>query len=185
MDYQIQHRRRGTAIWELVERQHGVIARQQLIDLGLHPQAIKHRVASHRLHPVARGVYAVGRRQLTQYGKWMAAVLCCGPGAALSHFAAGALLKIRPSVLVEVSIRSSVDRRRPGIKVHRRPKLSPDDVTTHRNIPVTTVACTLVDIAPRLPPAELERAINQADQLDLIHPPELRIALAQMSRRAG
>jgi hypothetical protein len=36
------------------------------------------------LHPVWRGVYAVGRPELTRRGLWMAAVLACGPGAALS-----------------------------------------------------------------------------------------------------
>jgi hypothetical protein len=59
----------------LSRRQHSVITRRQLIDLGFTPQAIKERVAKGRLHPVWRGVYAVGRRELTNEGLLMAAVL--------------------------------------------------------------------------------------------------------------
>ena len=51
--------------------------------------AVEHRVARGRLHPVHRGVYAVGRPEIDGLGRWMAAVLACGPGAFLSHRAAG------------------------------------------------------------------------------------------------
>src|SRR5512133_277689 len=103
--------------WDLAGRQHGVVARRQLLARGAHPQAIKHRVATGRLHPVMRGIYAVGRPQLTQRGRWMAAVLACGPGAALSHFSAAALWGIgtqgeRP---LEVSIPAPRDRCRPAL----------------------------------------------------------------------
>ena|SRR5205823_2542825 len=82
------------AIWDLAERQHGAVARCQLLALGMHPQAIKHRVASRRLHPVMRGIYAIGRPRLTQRGRWMAAVLACGPHAVLSHHGAARLWEI-------------------------------------------------------------------------------------------
>jgi hypothetical protein len=64
------------AVWALARR-HGVVARWQLLDLGFHPQAIKHRIAKGRLHPVYRGIYAVGRPQLSEKGRWMAAILAC------------------------------------------------------------------------------------------------------------
>src|SRR3982751_2134303 len=83
-------------IWALVRRQHGVIARWQLAGLGLTPSAIRHRIRTGRLRPVHRGVYAVGRPELTQHGRWMAAVLACGPDALLSHESAAALWGIRP-----------------------------------------------------------------------------------------
>jgi len=130
------------------------------------------------------GVYAVGRPQLTQYGKWMAAVLSCGPLSVLSHFAAGALWRIRPSGLIEVSIRADPARRRPGISIHRRPGLGSHEITTHHGIPVTTPTCTLVDIAARLPLLELERAINEADALDLVHVGDLE-GLDEMPPRPG
>jgi hypothetical protein len=110
-------------IWELAERQHGVVARRQLLALGLSAKAIKHRVAKGRLHPVWRGIYAVGRPRLTAHGRWMAAVLACGPEAALSHGTAAALWGMRPPRHdeIEVSVPANVRRDRPGVIVHAEP----------------------------------------------------------------
>src|SRR3954451_16490379 len=119
MDYRTHHSA-DLGGWELVARQHGVVEHRQLLEVGLHPQAIKHRLATNRLHPLMRSVYAVGRPDVTQHGRWMAALLCCGDGAVLSPLAAAALWGIRPSALVEVSVRADSARRHRGIKVHRR-----------------------------------------------------------------
>jgi hypothetical protein len=73
---------------ELAARQHGVVARRQLAALGLGKGAIDRRVATGRLHLVHRGVYAVGYARLVERGRWMAAILACGPRALLSHRAA-------------------------------------------------------------------------------------------------
>src|SRR4051794_40907695 len=105
------------AVWALVRAQHGVIARWQLIELGFSAEAIRHRVRSGRLYPLQfRGVYAVGRRELTREGVWMAAVLACGEGAALSHESAAQLLGIRRYERgdIEVSIPAARTVRRKG-----------------------------------------------------------------------
>jgi hypothetical protein len=68
-----------------------VISREQLLELGFTRAGIKHRIAKRRLHVVGRGVYAVGRPELTQFGRWMAALLATGPEAVLSHTSAAAL----------------------------------------------------------------------------------------------
>lgn len=181
----------STKVWELAARQHGVVARAQLISLGYRAQAIKRRVASGRLHPVWRGVYAVGRPQLGRHGLWMAAVLTCGAGAALSDGSAGALLGIvRDSRVIEVTVPASVARRgRVGIAIHRRATLAAEDVTDHLGIPVTSAIRTLVDLASRLDDERLERAIGEADKLDLIDPASLRHELERrflpVALRAG
>jgi very-short-patch-repair endonuclease len=169
----------------LAARQHGVVTRAQLIDLGMSPEAIKHRVQRRRLHPVHRGVYAVGRPQLTRHGVLTAAVLSCGPGAALSHDAAGEVLGIRKRRTgpIEVTI-PGAERRRAGISVHRRP-LPDADVTHCHGIPVTSVVRTLLDLAQRLSRNELEAAVNEADKLDLIDPERLRAALDGRGRQRG
>jgi hypothetical protein len=143
------------AAWELARRQHGVITRAQLLRFGLTAHAIEHRIATRRLHPAARGVYAVGRPELTQHGRWMAAVLACGPRAVLSHGSAAALWEIgrERSRLSEISLPSHVRRRRPGIVIHRRARLDGSEVTTRHGIPVTTPVCTLIDLASYLPRA--------------------------------
>jgi very-short-patch-repair endonuclease len=139
------------------------------------------------LHPVARGVYAVGRPELTIYGRWMAMVLACGPGAVLSHTSAAALWGIRPepSALVEVAVSGSAGRRFPGARIHRRGGLRPADVTRQRGIPVTNLVLTLIDLACSLEAAQLERAVNEADRLDLIDPSALRAALDVYVGRPG
>lgn len=109
----------------------------------------------------------------------MAAALSCGPGAALSHESAAALLGIREDEggAVEIAIRSGSPRSRPGVRVHRRPALRWEEVGTSHRIPVTSPAQTLIDLATRLGRIDLERAVSEADRLGLITPPELRRAL--------
>jgi very-short-patch-repair endonuclease len=173
-------------LWGLVRRQHGVVARSQLLELGFGSDSIKHRIARGRLHPLWRGVYAVGRREVSQHGRWMAAVLSCGPKALLSHRSAAALWGLlRSPSAIEVVIPADVYRRRPGIRVHRRARLDPTEWAVVDGIPLTNPACTLVDIASLVPEWQLERAINEADRLDLIDPEALRAAIEPLSRRPG
>lgn len=118
----------------------------------------------------------------------MAAVLACGDDAVLSHSSAAALWRIgyERRNLIEVSLPSPSRRRRPGIRIHRRPSLNVErDATTRHNIPLTTPVQTLIDLSLRLDRRGLERAINEADKYDLIHPPELREALDQRQSEPG
>lgn len=173
-------------LWTLVRRQHGVVTRSQLLGLGFSRDAIAHRLTKGRLHPVWRGVYAVGRPELTRRGIWMAAVLSCGPHAALSDESAGVfwrILRMKPGD-VEVTVPAGCFRHRAGVVIHRR-VLAPDDVTRHDGIPVTSPIRTLIDLAPRLPRAQLEAAVNEADKLDLTDPETLLSALDTRGRSQG
>jgi predicted transcriptional regulator of viral defense system len=78
------------------EGQHGVITHRQLLRLELSRSTIARWVREGWLHRVHRGVYADGHPKLTREGRYMAAVLACGNGAALSHFAAAVLWEILP-----------------------------------------------------------------------------------------
>src|SRR4051794_10335416 len=105
------------AIAELAARQHGVVGRAQLLAAGLRSSAIGRRVAASRLHPLHRGVYAVGHLVLSQRGHWMAATLATG--GVLSHRSAGALWGLRPwSGRIEITIPWNKKPRR-GILLHR------------------------------------------------------------------
>lgn len=165
--------------WAVARRQHGVVTRGQLLETRLSDPAIDHRLKTGRLHPVRRGVFALGRPELGVYGHWMAAVLCCGPGAVLRHESAAALWEIRPPKRseIEVSVPLGARRRHAGIVAHRRVALNAGDITRSHGIPVTSPACTLIDLAARLPQGQLERAINEADGRDLTDPEALRAAL--------
>jgi predicted transcriptional regulator of viral defense system len=143
----------GGGPWSLARNQHGVISRSQLSALGVTSKAIEHRLAKGRLHRIRPGVYAVGRPQITRYGRWMAAVLSCGPRAVLSHRSAAALWQIHTprDDQIHLSVPVRLTGRPAGVVVHRRTTLTPEDTTRHESIPVTTAICTLVDLATCLP----------------------------------
>ncbi|HEU4906486.1 MAG TPA: DUF559 domain-containing protein [Solirubrobacterales bacterium] len=179
--------KRSRQAWGLAGRQHGVVARWQLLALGFNSREIEHRVGRGRLHLVMRGVYAVGWPRLTRERRWMAAVLACGEGAALSHRSAAALWCIGEELpgRVDVSVKRRCELRRPGLKVRGRPTLSTGELTTVNGIPVTAVARTVVDLACEVPSRRLERAVNEADKRDLIDPEELRTAVDDYAGQPG
>jgi very-short-patch-repair endonuclease len=171
------------AIGELAERQHGLVTRAQLVELGLGGRAIDHRLERHRLYPVHRGVYTIGHRLLSRDGRRMAAVLACGHDAVLSHFAAAALWGIRESSRIEVTTRTAHRLKRQVI-VHRA-ALPADERTTHRGIPTTTVPRTLLDLSALVRPDDLRSALRQAEQLRLTDPLSLGDLAERYPRRAG
>lgn len=170
----------------LAASQHGVVTRAQLLALGLSTDAIKHRLRRGRLHPVRRGVYAVGRAEVTAHGALMAAVLACGSGAVLSHTAAGALWAITSHAprAVEVSVPAASSRRCLGVVVHRR-RLAATDITRCHAIPVTIPVQTLIDLAGRMGRDEVEAAVNEADKRGLVDPERLREALGGRAGQTG
>lgn len=175
-------------VWALASAQHGVVSRDQLLERGVSRRAIEHRLAIGRLHRVMPGVYAVGRREIDRRGRWMGAVLACGPTALLSHWSAAELLGIgREKKAIEVSVRTCSDRRRAveGLRVHRRPKMRDEQFTRRYGIPLTAPTCTLVDLAVRCGRDELERLINEADRLDLLDPETFRSALGAYRGQRG
>jgi very-short-patch-repair endonuclease len=183
-DTKLQQRTAG--LWELVREQHGVVTRSQLLAFGLTAKAIAHRIRIGRLHPLWRGVYAVGRPEISQEGRWMAAVLSCGADALLSHSSAAALWGLtRTAAGIDVVIPEGVYRRRPGIRLHRRSGLGAEHRRRVVGVPVTDPVSTLVDLATCVPDWRLERAINEADRLDLIDPETLRATIDLLPPRPG
>ncbi len=171
------------AVGALAERQHGVVSRRQLLELGVGADAIDHRLKLKRLCQIHRGVYTIGHRLLSQDGRWMAAVLACGPNAVLSHRAAAALWGMRPGVWVEVTVADG-RRARGGIQVHRA-ALPPDERTTHRGIPTTTVPRTLLDLSVVVGRRHLRAALREAERLRLSDPLSLHDLIARYGRRPG
>lgn len=144
---EVQEERIDAEIARLAERQHGVVARRQLLALGLGEDALQHRLSAGRLYLLHQGTYAVGHRVLTRSSRWMAAVLATGPDAVLSHWSAAALWMIRPNSksLIEVTTPHK-SRSWDGIKRHHK-ALPADEVTIRDGIPVTTVPRAIFDLA--------------------------------------
>src|SRR3954470_14934833 len=101
---------------ELARRQHGVVARRQLLAIGFSESAIARRVRAQRLHGVYAGVYAVGHPHLSRDGRWLAAVLACGTGAALGYATAGFEWSMRRAEprLTEIVVPHATKRARAG-----------------------------------------------------------------------
>jgi hypothetical protein len=147
-----------------------VISAAELHDCGLTPRMIERRVQSGRLHPIHRGVYAVGHADLQAEGRFLAAVKACGPRAALSHFSAAFHWGLLEPTERFPDVTATAPRRRRGINTHRsRSPLS--DVVVHRDIPTTTPQRTLDDLKRiGAPETTLTRARRQAQTLGLMPP---------------
>jgi predicted transcriptional regulator of viral defense system len=172
-------------IGRLAERQHGVVARRQLLAAGVTREAIAHRMRVGRISCLHRGVYAVGHRLLSPEGRWMAAILAAGPSAVLSHRSAAALWGIRPCRSGNVDITTPSSRRqRPGITWHVA-NLPVDEITSLAAIPVTTVPRTLLDLAAVLDHRGTELAMNEAEVRRYADHLSLPALLQRYPRRRG
>ncbi|HET9675950.1 MAG TPA: type IV toxin-antitoxin system AbiEi family antitoxin domain-containing protein [Solirubrobacterales bacterium] len=152
---------------ELARRQHGVVSRTQLIELGLGEDAIEHRLTHGRLHRLHPGVYAVGHRGVSREGWWMAAVLASGPDALLSHHTAAALWGLRGysggAIHVIVPKRSTSSKR---IRRHFS-HVPPDEREVREEIPVTSVHRTIFDMAPTVSVDEVISMLREAEYRNL------------------
>jgi very-short-patch-repair endonuclease len=149
----------------IAARQHGVISLDQLEHAGVKRRGVSLRVQAGRLHRLHRGVYAVGHPGLSREGRWLAAVLACGPAAVLSHITAAALWNLLPVPgVIHVTVPGQSGRaRRAGIRVHRSTTLDESLVTRRTGIPVTTPPRTLVDLRGSVTPALFASALRQAE----------------------
>ncbi|HEX6711932.1 MAG TPA: DUF559 domain-containing protein [Thermoleophilaceae bacterium] len=129
-------------------------------------------------------MYAVGRPDLDEHGRWMAAVLACGEGSALSHESAAALWGILDADdEPHVSVPPGRHPHHPGIRVHRRAEMPP--VTEREGIPVVDPLHTLVDLARSRSTGQIERLVNEFDKLGLLRFDDALEQLAQIHRRPG
>jgi predicted transcriptional regulator of viral defense system len=167
--------------------QWGVLSVDELRGCGLSDDAIFDRVRKGWLHPIHRGVYAVGHANITLHGRFLAAVKACGPEAALSHFSAAALFGFLDwdDRHPEVTVPGAGTRVHRGIRVHRTRTLEAEDLTRHAGIPVTTATRTLVDLAAMLPYKALRRAVRQAQSLRLVSLHKLVEIVERVGPRRG
>jgi very-short-patch-repair endonuclease/predicted transcriptional regulator of viral defense system len=164
-------------------RQHGVISLSQLRAAGRGRSAVTARVTAGRLHRLHRAVYAVGHSALTLEARDIAAVLACGPGAALSHRSAGYhWVLVRSAPRFEVTSPRQV--RVPGICSHRS-RLTEDDRTVLDGIPITSPARTLVDLADVLSEQRLADAVHEAEVQRILDVTKVERVLDRMPGRRG
>jgi predicted transcriptional regulator of viral defense system len=147
----------------LARRQHGVVARRQLLARGMSKEEIDWRIRTGRLDPL----HAVGHRLISRQGRLTAAVLASGPGAVLSHHSAAMLWGLRSyterAVHVTVPRKSTSTKR---IRRHHSP-LPEDERTAEEGIPVTTVPRTILDLAATEDADTIENLLRESEYRQL------------------
>lgn len=175
------------AVARRAARQFGVVSINELRECGLSYDAVGWRVRKGWLHPLHRGVYAVGHASPPLEGRFIAAVRACGDGALLSHYSAAALwgLVRWDGRFPEVTLVGSTTRQHQGLRVHRTASLDAADRSSYRGIPVTAPARTLADLSCVLDYRSLRRAVRQAQSLRRVSLRDLADVTRRLGRRRG
>jgi hypothetical protein len=148
---------------EAAAERHWVMSIGELAEVGMSRDQVDRAARDGFLFRVHRGVFAVGRPQLGFEARCRAAVLACGPAAAVSHASAARFWGIWRA---EGAIHVSVPRGRhghPGLRVHRPVSLLPNEIVDRNGIAATTVARTLLDVAATVPEETVARMLHEAD----------------------
>jgi hypothetical protein len=146
-------------ISRVAAKQYGVIRTAQT---GATSQALGRAVRVGELHPVYRGVYAVGHPKLSREGEWLAAVYAAGDGAALTGFSGGRYWQI--SRFRERTIQVAVPKRR---RAQAGFEIVPDRLLFGESfvrdaIPVCTVPRVVFDLSRDLLPEQVANVIHAA-----------------------
>ena len=174
--------RPDVAVARHAAHQWGVLSTQELRDCGLSLDAIGVRVRNGRLHPLYRGVYAVGHANIPLEGHFLAAVKASD--GVLSHYSAATLYGLVTWDHRYPEVITTAKRAHTGIRAHRSSTLEAQDVTSHKGIPITTPARTLMDLAATLPYKPLRRAVREA-QRKLVTIAQLVDTLDRLGPRRG
>jgi hypothetical protein len=159
--------------------QQGVVSLAQLAELGYGRYAVEEMIRTGRLHPVSRGVYAVGHAAVSRHGQCLAAVLSCGDGALLSHRSAAWLWGLTKRFVLPVAVTAASPRRtREAIRVHSAEAIVAEDRTELDGIPVTAIPRTLLDFAA-VDPHYLGFALDNGHRLGLIDLPAIDALIAR------
>ncbi|HEY7631857.1 MAG TPA: DUF559 domain-containing protein [Thermoleophilaceae bacterium] len=175
---------RHRALADLAGRQGGVVALWQLLEIGFSRETIQHWLQSGRLHRIHKGVYSLGHRAIAWKGRLTAAVIACGPEAVVSHRSAAAWWALLPSERAIVDVTAPGRHRRRGIDGHRA-ELHVCDRTIHEDIPITTIARTLLDLAEVVSPGRLAKAVETAERRNLFDLRAVEDVLARSPGRHG
>ena len=169
----------------IARRQHGAVARWQLLAAGISERWIDNRLDKGTLIRAFPGIYRVGHAAPSVEAHYMAAVLACGDGAGLSGVAGARLLRMIHGKAPDPEVTTPKERCIPGITTRRQRSDLGRDLMKWKGIPVTTPARTLVDLAESFTPDALARALHQADVLHKTTPDDVEAVLKRRPNTKG
>lgn len=164
---------------KIAARQHGVIARRQLLSLGIPSASIALHAEREGWRAVHRGVYALGGTAATFHQAAAAAVLAAGEVAVASHLTAGYLhgiVPLQPQVIEVLLPASCQSRKLEGVRVTRSRTLRRGDRCLVSGIATTTLPRTVIDLATILEPPEIRSIVIDARQ-------SRRLSLRRVAKR--
>ncbi len=166
----------------VARRQHGLVTRRQALAAGLTRRQVEQRLASGRWQPVRVGVYAGGWVPPSFEQAVLAVVLAVGHPCAASHGTAARAwgLAVPDDGVLHVLTPASRRIALPQVRHHRSSGWWAEDVTTHRRVPVTSVARTLVDCGPALGPEGLGALVDDTLRRGLLRLPELDACVGRL-----
>jgi very-short-patch-repair endonuclease len=172
---------------DLSEGQQGQLGHDQLVALGVTPDAVVHSLRVGRLRETYARVYAVGDRALPPRWREMGAVLACGEDSFVSRHWALADWGCRPPAQgpVDVTVPYGRNARRAGIRIHRARRIDPRDVTVLDNVPISTPAFALLEVAVDLSFELFERAFDDALTSRVMSVSDARQTLERHRQRRG
>jgi very-short-patch-repair endonuclease len=130
-----------------------------------------------RLHRLHQGVYAVGHRRLTWHSHCWAGILGAEANevdevvwpAVASHGSAAYLWGLYRYAPETIDVTAPIRRRaKRQFRVHFSSILAPEDRGEREGIPVTSMPRTLMDLAIRARPEQLDRLLERAEEKDLL-----------------
>jgi len=130
-----------------------------------------------RLHRIHHGVYAVGHRRLNWHARCWAAVLGAEANetdevvwpAVASHGSAAYLWGLYRFAPETIDVTAPIRRRATReFRVHFSSILAAEDRLEREGIPVTSVPRLVLDLSIRAKPAQIERLLERAEELELL-----------------
>ena len=166
---------------------HGVVSRHTAQSCGLSERQVSRLVAAGRWRRLHRGVFWTIPADEVPVLTTLVAARLAASGGVLSGVAAARLWGVdddRGSWTPELTLPRSVRRRQPPGLRYRWRTLAPDEITVHRGLPVTTVACTLADLARTTPYARMLVLADAALRRRLVDATSLAAIASGLPRRA-
>ena len=148
---------------DLASSQRALLARYQVAALGGDDDMINRWLAAGRWVALTERVLRLAGAPPDRAQQVLASVLDGGPGTVASHASASAVWRLSGFTFgpLEVSRLRGTSGTRPALGMLHEPRLLPEwHVTVRDGIPVTSIARTVFDMAPRLHPDRLDQLVS-------------------------
>lgn len=173
------------ALYELAAESDGIFSIDQARECALTDDEIRHRV-TFEWQTLYENVYAVAGCPITWRGQLRAGCLAGAPHAAASHRSAAALYDAPGGnlSLIEIATPRWLRTKRPGLIVHERKLILPEDTQLIDEIPVTRAELVAIQLASIYRSVDfIERVLHAMRRKKLITFESTQATLARHARR--